>query len=192
MEKMNYSKIYRIMHWAIAISFMLLLITIFLRLTWMNKNNVSDIIQEYLKDQDMVLTQDQSIVLAKKIRKPMWEWHIYLGYVLTGLMVVRMLLPLFGEMKFQNPLAQNLSTKDKFKKWTYVVFYVCVIVSLITGLFLELGPESLEHTMEDIHVLSLYYLIPFLVIHLAGILMAEFTEDKGIVSRIISGFKTKE
>ena len=192
MEKMNYSKIYRIMHWAIAISFMLLLITIFLRLTWMNKNNVSDIIQEYLKDQDMVLTQDQSIVLAKKIRKPMWEWHIYLGYVLTGLMIVRMLLPLFGEMKFQNPLAQNLSTKDKFKKWTYVVFYVCVIVSLITGLFLEFGPESLEHTMEDIHVLSLYYLIPFLVIHLAGILMAEFTEDKGIVSRIISGFKTKE
>ena len=180
------------MHWAIAISFMLLLITIFLRLTWMNKNNVSDIIQEYLKDQDMVLTQDQSIVLAKKIRKPMWEWHIYLGYVLTGLMIVRMLLPLFGEMKFQNPLAQNLSTKDKFKKWTYVVFYVCVIVSLITGLFLEFGPESLEHTMEDIHVLSLYYLIPFLVIHLAGILMAEFTEDKGIVSRIISGFKTKE
>ena len=89
-------------------------------------------------------------------------------------------------------MAQNLSTKDKFKKWTYVVFYVCVIVSLITGLFLEFGPESLEHTMEDIHVLSLYYLIPFLVIHLAGILMAEFTEDKGIVSRIISGFKTKE
>ncbi len=192
MKKSNYSKIYRLMHWAIAISFMLLLITIFLRLTWMNKNNVSDIIQEYLKNKDLVLTQDESIILAKKIRKPMWEWHIYLGYVLTGLMVIRMLLPFFGEMKFQNPFSKNISGKDKFKKWTYLVFYFCVFVSLVTGLFLEFGPESLEHTMEDIHVLSLYYLIPFIVLHFSGILIAEFTEDKGIVSRIISGFKTKE
>ncbi len=192
MKKSNYSKIYRLMHWAIAISFMLLLITIFLRLTWMNKNNVSDIIQEYLKNKDLVLTQDESIILAKKIRKPMWEWHIYLGYVLTGLMVIRMLLPFFGEMKFQNPFAKNISGKDKFKKWTYLVFYVCVIVSLVTGLFLEFGPESLEHTMEDIHVLSLYYLIPFIVLHFTGILIAEFTEDKGIISRVISGFKAKE
>lgn len=180
------------MHWAIAFSFMLLLITIFLRLTWMNKNNVSDIIQEYLKNKDLVLTQDESIILAKKIRKPMWEWHIYLGYVLTGLMVLRLLLPMFGEMKFQNPFEKNLSAKDKFKKWTYIVFYICVITSLVTGLFLEFGPESLEHTMEDIHVLSLYYLIPFIVLHFTGILFAEFTEDKGIISRIISGFKAKE
>ena len=180
------------MHWAIAISFMLLLITIFLRLTWMNKNNVAEIIQNFVKDNNLVLTQDQSILLAKKIRKPMWEWHIYLGYVLTGLMVIRMLLPFFGEMKFQNPFSKNISGKDKFKKWTYLVFYVCVITSLVTGLFLEFGPESLEHTMEDIHVLSLYYLIPFIVLHFTGILIAEFTEDKGIISRVISGFKAKE
>lgn len=180
------------MHWAIAISFLLLLITIFLRLTWMNKNNMAEIIQDYVKDNDLTLTPDQSSALARKIRKPMWEWHIYLGYVLTGLFAIRLLLPMFGEMKFQNPFEKSLSAKDKFKKWTYIVFYVCVIVSLITGLFLEFGPESLEHTMEDIHVLSLYYLIPFITLHFAGFLMAEFTEDKGIISRIISGFKTKD
>ena len=52
MEKTHYSKIYRILHWAIAFTFILLLITIFLRLTWMNKNNVAAIIQDFLKDTD--------------------------------------------------------------------------------------------------------------------------------------------
>lgn len=191
MEKKNYSKIYRIMHWAIAISFMLLLITIFLRLTWMNKNNMAAIIQDFVKDNDLILTQEQSVMLAKKIRKPMWDYHIYLGYLLTGLFVIRMLLPMFGEMKFQNPLAKNLSGKEKFQKWTYIIFYVCVITSLVTGLFLMFGPDSLEETMEDIHVLGLYYLIPFIVLHIGGILIAEFTDSKGIISRIISGFKNK-
>src|SRR5690606_39947092 len=77
MEMTKYSKTYRIMHWAIAITFVLLLITIFLRLTWMNKYNVAAIIQNYLIDTGQVLTEDQLIVLAKKIRQSMWDWHIY-------------------------------------------------------------------------------------------------------------------
>ena len=99
-EKTKYSKIYRIIHWAIAVTFILLLITIFLRLTWMNKNNVAGIIEDFLGDTGQSLSQDQLIVLAKKIRKPMWDWHLYLGYVLTGLFCIRIILPLFGEMKF--------------------------------------------------------------------------------------------
>ena len=71
----------------------------------------------------------------------------------------------------------------------YLVFYVCVATSLITGLFLEFGPESLEHTMEDIHVLSIYYLITYILLHIGGVLIAELTDDQGLVSRIISGGK---
>jgi cytochrome b561 len=80
MENKTYTTIYRIMHWAIAICMILLLLTIFLRLTWMNKNNVSDIIQDFLATTNVSLSEDETILLAKKIRKPMWDWHIYLGY----------------------------------------------------------------------------------------------------------------
>jgi hypothetical protein len=59
------------MHWLIAFSMMALLATIFLRLTWMNKNNVADIIKEYLSTTDQSLNDDQLIQLAKKIRQPM-------------------------------------------------------------------------------------------------------------------------
>lgn len=189
MEKSEYSKLYRILHWAIAMSFLLLLITIFLRLTWMNKNNMALIIKDYLSGTDQSLSQDQLIILAKKIRQPMWDWHIYLGYVLVGLFSIRFIIPAFGHMKIQNPFGKNLSTKMKFQKWTYLIFYVCVILSLITGLMIELGPKELEKAMENIHILGIYYLIAFMVIHVSGILIAEFTDQKGIISRIISGTK---
>ena len=191
MKETKYSKIYRITHWAIAISFMLLLITIFLRLTWLNKFNVAAIIQEYLNGTDQILSQEQLIVLAKKIRQPMWDWHVYIGYILVGLFSIRLTLPALGHMKFQNPLIKNLSLKEKFQKWMYIIFYVCVIISLVTGLFIEFGPKELKKTMEEIHILGIYYLIAFIVIQLAGVLIAEFTNQKGIVSRIVSGTKDK-
>ncbi|MCK6649461.1 MAG: cytochrome b/b6 domain-containing protein [Bacteroidia bacterium] len=132
MEQTKYSKVYRIIHWATAISFILLLLTIFLRLTWLNKFNVAAIIQDYLSGTDQVLSQEQLTALAKKIRQPMWDWHMYIG---------------------------------------------------------EFGPKELKKSMESIHVLGTYYLVAFIGLHLGGVLMAEFTSQKGIISRIISGTK---
>lgn len=188
MKTKNYSPIYRIMHWLIAICLILILATIFLRLTWLNKNNVADIINNYLSENtDQSLEQDQLIRLAKQIRKPMWEWHIYLGYVLVGLFAIRITLPFFGEMKFKNPLNKSLSGKEKFQYWVYIVFYLCLATSLFTGLFIEFGSKALKKSMEEIHELSIYYLVGYIIIHLGGVLLAEFSSDKGIVSRIISG-----
>lgn len=170
-----------------AISFILLLITIFLRLTWMNKNSMAGIIETYLTETGQNLSQEQLIVLAKQIRAPMWEWHIYIGYFLVGLFFIRFLLPFFGKMKISNPLDKRLKGKEKFQKWTYIIFYVFVVISLVTGLIIELGPKDLKKPMEEIHILSIYYLVPFIVIHLAGVLFAECTDQKGIVSRIVSG-----
>lgn len=187
--KQTYSKVYRVFHWAIAISFILLLITIFLRLTWMNKDNMAGIIGSYINENEPVLSQDQLIVLAKQIRAPMWQWHIYIGYVLVGLIGLRFMLTLFGEMRLPNPMDKSLNTKEKFQKWTYIIFYLCVVISLVTGLIIELGPKDLKKPIEEIHILSIYYLVPFILIHLTGVLIAEFTDQKGIISRVISGKK---
>ena len=192
MNQTKYTTVYRIIHWAIAISFLLLLLTIFLRLTWMNKHNVAAIIQDYIIGTGQTLSEDQLIVLAKKIRQPMWDWHIYIGYVLVGLFSIRFILPAFGHMKIQNPLSKDLTAKMKVQKWTYLIFYICVIVSFTTGLIIELGPKDLKKSMEDIHVLSIYYLLAFITIHLAGVLLAEFSDQKGIISRIVSGSKKEE
>lgn len=184
-----YSTIYRVMHWAIALCMTLLLLTIFLRLTWMNKDHMADIIQGYLAKTEQTLSRDELIVLAKQIRKPMWDWHIYLGYALTGLFAVRLALPFFGSMKFASPFNKQLPLKVKFQYWVYLIFYICLTISLTTGLIIEFGPKSMKEPTEEIHVLSIYYLVPFLVLHLGGVLLAEFTTQPGIISRIVNGNK---
>lgn len=189
MKNRDYSLVYRLLHWAIAFSMLFLLLTIFLRLTWMNKVNVSAIIQDFLASTDIKMSEDDSITLAKQIRKPMWVWHIYVGYVLVGLYVIRLILPLFGEMKFPNPFRKELTAKEKFQCWVYVLFYICVAGSLFTGLMIEFGPDSVHELMEEIHVLSIYYLLTFIVLHFGGVLISEFTDQKGIISRVISGKK---
>jgi len=188
MENRTYNNIYRIMHWLIAFSFLFLLLTIFLRLGWMNKVHIANIIKEYLASSgNQPLSEEQLITLAKQIRKPMWDWHIYIGYVLTGLYTLRLILPFFGEMKIANPLKKELSIKDKFRFGTYLLFYLCVAVSLITGLIIVLGPKELKEPIEEIHILSIYYLLAFITLHFSGVLLAEFNGQKGIISKIISG-----
>jgi cytochrome b561 len=191
MENRSYSTIYRIMHWAIGFTMLFILFTIFLRLTWLNRENVANIIKANLPA-DKTLTEKEIATLARQIRKPMWDWHIYLGYILTGLYIIRISLPFFGQMKYSNPIKKDLTTKIKFQFWVYIFFYLCVATSLFTGLMIEFGPEALKDPMEDIHVLSIYYLVAFLILHLGGVLMAEFTSDKGIVSKIVSGSKSKQ
>jgi len=177
------------MHWAIALCMIMLLLTIFLRLTWLNKTNVAGIIQNYLAQTNKSLSPDEAIALAKQIRKPMWNWHIYTGYVLAALFALRLTLPFFGRMKFANPLSSELGLKVKFQYWVYLIFYVCLLISLVTGLMIEFGPKHLKDATEEIHVLSIYYLIAFLILHLGGVLAAEFSSHPGLVSRIISGNK---
>jgi cytochrome b561 len=158
METKNYSKLYRIMHWLIAFSMMALLATIFLRLTWMNKNNVADIIKEYLSTTDQSLNDDQLIQLAKKIRQPMWVWHIYIGYFLVGLFTIRITLPFFGEMSWQNPLKKGLTSKQRFQFWTKNLFKTISHNALANSLFNDgvisyyfskLMPQSIQFNLDE-------------------------------------------
>lgn len=156
-------------------------------MTWLNKSGIAAIIQEYLSGTDQVLSQQKMIALAKKIREPMWNWHIYIGFLLVGLFTIRLILAASGKMKFQNPLTVKLTAKEKFQKWTYLIFYTCVIISLVTGILMEAGPGELKKSMEGIHAFGIYYLAAYIGIHIAGVLIAEFTSQKGIISEIISG-----
>ena len=180
----TYTRIFRIMHWAIALCITFLLITIFLRMNWMEKNHVAAILDSNLKALDVTLSQEQLIKIAKQIRKPMWDWHVYVGYVLIGLYTIRLSLPFFGEMKFLNPLKAT-SLKKKIQYCAYIVFYIGVGISLVTGFFIENGPKDWKGSLESVHTLSLYYLLPFIFIHFIGIFLAEGGPDKGLISRMI-------
>lgn len=187
MQARTFDRTFRIMHWLLAILMFLLLVTIFLRLTWLEKFSVAEIINTYAADQQIDISQDQAVTLAKKIRKPMWQWHIWLGYAITAVYVLRMLLPLLGRMKFASPHQEGLSTQTRWQYAIYLVFYVLLGASLTTGLLIEFGPDAWHEAVEEAHVLSIYYFITYMVLHLGGVFLAEFTSLPGIISRIVSG-----
>lgn len=187
----DYSRVYRLLHWTMAVLLLLLLFTIFLRLTWMNKNHMADIIGRNLADDGIELSRERLVAIAKQVRAPMWDWHIYIGYALTGVFLVRFLLPLAGEMRFRSPLSPGLGAVEKFKRWTYLVFYGCIVVSLVTGVLIRWGPKSMKAALESVHVLSIYYLVPFIFIHWIGVFIAERTNRRGIVSEMVGGTKRR-
>lgn len=184
----SYSFLFRFLHWSIAIVMLGLLMTIILRMTWLNKDGISEIIMDYCKDQDVNMTQEKATVLAKRIRKPMWNWHIYLGYVLCGLMFLRFLVATFGKLPFLNPFKIGYTLNTRFKAVVYLAFYLCIVISLISGLILEFDLEILPRVdFKTLHKASIYYFVSFLVIHFVGVMAAEMSSDSGIISRVING-----
>lgn len=180
--KTSYTLFDRLLHWALAFAILFILLTVFLRLNWMEKNHVAAILMDNLSNLDIEITKDQAIKIAKQIRQPMFEWHITIGYVATGIYILRMIFHSFNKKTF-NPI----SAKEKFQAWVYRVFYFLLGITLISGLLIKFGPDSIHKITEDIHKLTLYYIIPFLILHFTGIILAELTSKKGIVSKMIGG-----
>lgn len=182
--KTSYSLLDRVLHWALALTILFMLLTVFLRLNWMEKNHVAAILVDKLSALDIEITKDQAIKIAKQIRKPMFDWHVIIGYVVTGIFVLRMIFHIKNKKSF-NPITK----REKFQLWVYRIFYVLLAATLTTGLIIEFGPKSIKKSIEAIHKLTLYYMIAFLILHFSGILLAEIGSKNGIVSKMIGGDK---
>jgi len=182
--KTSYTLTDRMLHWALAFAILFILLTVFLRLNWMEKNHVAGILIDKLSALDITISKDQAIKIAKQIRKPMFDWHIYVGYFAAGVFVLRMLFHIKNKKSFS-----PVTSREKFQLWVYRIFYALLGTTLITGLLIKFGPNSIHKLAEDIHKLTLYYMIAFLVLHFGGILLAELGSKKGIVSKMIGGEK---
>jgi len=189
MKDKRFSLASRLIHWAIAFTFLYLLVTVLLRMGWMNRGSMGAIIQNGLGEEGVTVNEDVATKVAKQVRRPMWETHIIAGYVLTGLYVIRMIITYIQGAGFASPFAKNLSGYQRFRSWVYVLFYIFVAGSLITGLLIEFGPGSIHEISEEIHKLSLYYMVGFIALHLVGVVVADGTKERGIISKIISGDK---
>jgi len=187
LENKKFSLAHRILHWLIAFTILFLMLTIFLRLTWLEKNNVATILQDNLNSLNISLNHDDAIKIAKQIRKPMWDWHIYSGYFLIALYVLRLINLYFAGIIFPNPFEKNSSLKQKAQGWTYILFYFLMGISLITGFFIVNGPAKYKDYLEGIHVQSIYYVTFFVIMHMLGLVLAELSDEKGIVSKMIHG-----
>lgn len=67
-------------------------------------------------------------------------------------------------------------------------FYLFVFISAVTGICIEKGffPQWKEG-IETVHKWGIYWFPIFILLHLAGIVIAEFSNKKGITSKMIGG-----
>jgi cytochrome b561 len=189
MREQRFDLAHRIIHWAIALTVLFLLLTILLRMGWMNKDHVGNIIQTSLNKSGVQINTKDAALIGKEVRRPMWNWHPLAGYVLIGLYLLRMVLLVVKGVAYKGPFSKQSTPKDKFKAWIYIVFYLLLAVSLFTGFMVQNGPKSIAHSFVVVHVQSLYYVVIFIVLHIGGVLIADAGKERGIISKMISGDK---
>lgn len=113
MNKNRFSLANRLIHWAIAFVISFIMLTVFLRMGWMHKNNFGLILQTSLAKLNILITPEQASSIGKDLRRPMWQYHIWAGYVMIGLYVIRMVITYVQGISYKNPFLKSTTAKEK-------------------------------------------------------------------------------
>ena len=203
----DYSAPLRAWHWGNAVLVTGQLLTIlFLKVIVNARSAIPEFIKAGTKD-GVVPTEQQGRAFAHIISDRIWDWHIGIGLALAAFWLLRVALELRGpaEVRFSTrlllvarkyrlapPADKGETRHELFAKVTYALFYLFLTVMVVTGLALTWADDvaflhSIEHTVKDVHNVTMYLIIGFFVVHLAGVVWAEITSDHGLISRMVSG-----
>ncbi len=193
----------RIWHWLNAFAILGLLGTVFLRKTFLNWRTNSALIEEKLRDAGTTVAPEVAKDIATSMRAPMWNWHIYLGFLLGALVVARVVIGLVGGVP--TPAAEALRAfKDKsgegrrkavhfaLAKTAHALFYLAAAFMVVTGavLYFKTGlgvSKTVVGTIKELHELMVFVFVAFVVAHVAGIVLKENRDEPGLVSDMIHG-----
>ena len=197
----------RFWHWANAIVISGSLITVLVNSTVLKPRKSAPLILTELQKTNPSVTLDQARSVINILEDKVWDVHVYFGYTLAALLLLRIVAELFSvtERKLINQIKkawQSFKTikqqmesarHDVIVKSIYIIFYVLLLVIVATGLLLafddELGlSKATSHSVKEVHGFCMYPVLAFIAIHLVGVWMAERKADgKGIVSDMING-----
>ncbi|HEY5325492.1 MAG TPA: cytochrome b/b6 domain-containing protein [Mucilaginibacter sp.] len=202
----RHSATLRLWHWLNTIVISGSLITVLINATITDQRGISGMVKGELQKAGASVTNDQARSVANALSDSVWDVHKYFGYCLAGLLLFRLLLEFF-QLADQKFIRKIKSEYRRFKtvkknrqevlhdltvKAIYAVFYVLLIFQVITGLFLAfedaMAPfKSIRHSVKNLHGFCMYLIIAFIVVHIAGVFLAERKGSKGIVSDMING-----
>jgi Ni/Fe-hydrogenase 1 B-type cytochrome subunit len=205
----KYSASLRLWHWANLVVISGSLITVLINSTITDSQPISELVKTELQKSGVTITDQQAGSVAHGLGDSVWSVHIYFGYILAGLLIFRLLLELFQLAdqkfirKFKSAYHQfKITKKDRETakheltvKAIYGVFYLLLVVTAVTGLFLAfedaMAPfKAIRHSVKSLHGFCMYLIIVFIVVHVAGVFLAERKDTgKGIVSDMINGGK---
>jgi cytochrome b len=187
------------------------LITVLINSTITDDRATSDLMKSELQKSGANITAEQARDVAHALSDSVWGVHIYFGYALTALLLFRLILEFFQltDQKFIRKLKQAYRQYNTIKnnrkavrneltvKAIYALFYVVVIIMVATGLFLAFEDalaayKSIRHSVKEVHGFCMYLVLIFIIVHIAGVYLAERKDGKGLVSDMINGGSNKE
>jgi Ni/Fe-hydrogenase 1 B-type cytochrome subunit len=206
----KYSPSIRLWHWLNAIVITGSLLTVLINSTVMKAWTNASLITDKLKEKGVEISEDQARSVAFALSDKVWAVHTYLGYALTGLFLFRIILEFFeladqklirkiksARQSFLSRQEDRISSRNEMLiKTLYAVFYVLLMVMVITGLCLAFRDNipalRKMHFIKEIHGFTMYLIIGFILVHIAGVITGERKRNKGIISAMINGGQMPE
>lgn len=183
----NYSLQLRLWHWANTVIVLGLLGTFFLRKTFLSWRTNSEILMQKLAGFGITVTPEQAAALAKAVRAPMWEWHIILGYVFAALVAWRLVM-LLREGFGYAPENMHMAWVYRGYRLLYAVMAFMALSGLLVHFYSEIGlSKESAHTVKEMHEYVAWAIVAFVVLHIAGVFVADNRDQKGITSKMVSG-----
>jgi Ni/Fe-hydrogenase 1 B-type cytochrome subunit len=208
MSNMNnepHSVAIRIWHWIFFLVLTASLTTVLFGSTlFKTKRNIASV-QTLLQEKGASVNKGQARAVAHAYSDKLWDLHTYIGYVLAGLLLSRIIIELAqpGEEKLTVKLrkaaafvpANDLQKGDKnhylLVKWVYVVFYILIGTMALTGLGLAFEDvpflRDWHRAITQVHRFVQYFIYGFILLHLGGVIRADLGKQKGLVSGMIHG-----
>ncbi len=203
----DYSVPLRVWHWSNALLISGQLLTILFIKVVVNARALIPAFQQVLAQGGGQLSQNQGRQLAHLVSDRIWDWHIVTGLILVAFWVLRLLLEVRGpaERRFTTrfalvlhnfrqaaPAERGAKGEALFAKSTYLAFYLMLAVMAVTGVLLTWADDyeslhRIEHTVKEIHEVTMYLIIGFSLVHIVGVVWAELTKDHGLISRMVGG-----
>ncbi|MDJ0366925.1 cytochrome b/b6 domain-containing protein [Hymenobacter sp. H14-R3] len=203
----DYSAAMRAWHWVNATLVSGQLLTILFQKVIVNAKGAVPEFQAAITKGGGTLTQQQGRAVAHVISERIWAWHIWMGVTLAAFWlfwtVMQALDPAgrrFGarlmaaarRYKLAAPAEHADARHALLAKLTYAVFYLAITLMVITGLGLIWADDvaflgNIEHTVKEVHSATMYVIIGYIVLHVAGVVWVEITKDHGLISRMVSG-----
>lgn len=195
----------RIWHWSLFLFVFASFATVLLASTVFRTRNTVAMVTTELQAKGATIDKDQARAVAHAYSDKLWDLHKWLGFGICLLVLVRIIIELTGPrperlsvqlrkaLKLKPTDRQSKSQLQKYiqVKRIYVIFYTAILLMALTGLGLAFEDVPFLRTahsaIKQLHGFLQWVIYGFVLIHLAGVILAEFGTHKGLVSRMIHG-----
>lgn len=202
----KHSVLLRIWHWLTFLTLTASIVTVLIVSTALHPRGNIKMVQERLAKKGVTITDEQAFSVAHSFDDKIWDVHKLLGFGLTFLLLSRVILEVVQpgdekvRVRIKRALKMTTGTAENQKlirhyvivKRSYLLFYMLLLVMVLTGLGMAFGHDLtfLDHyhrPIKTLHSFCQYLIYGFVVLHLCGIIVSDITHSRGIVSGMING-----